>query len=116
MKQKFLLFFSFIFLGNLLIPSGAQTDSFTSREMTGIIEAIRFSDSLEETNVLGEADVVDGLGKKITIEINLDTVIRDANWHIADIAYLTKGDKIKVRYQDSGGGVYRAQDIHVIKN
>lgn len=102
-------------MGSLSPLSAAQADSFKNRETKGIIEAIRFSDPDEKTNILGEVDVEDGLGKKITVEVTLDTLIRDPNWHLADIAYLSQGDKIKIRYKITRDGVHLAQDIQVIK-
>ena len=115
MKQRYFILSILFTLGYLFFPSPASADPFAIREMTGIIEAIRFSDPLEGSNILGEADVVNGLGKKITVLITLDTAIRDPNWHLAHVVYLTKGDRIKIRYQITREGHFQAQDIHVLK-
>ena len=103
-------------LGSLWNASIVMADPFEIREMTGTIESIRFSDPLLPSNILGEADVKDGLGKKMTVKITLDTSIRDPNWHSAYVSYLIKGKKIKLRYKIDREGVCVAQDIHVIKD
>ena len=113
MKRICVILFLFI-LGDSVVWSPELTLAATSQlEMTGTIRAIRFSDPLKETNILAQVDVVDSFGKKVTVVVTLDTSIRDPQWHNAYVSYLSKQDRVKVRYEMNKYGAV-AKVIHVL--
>lgn len=114
MKKNYFMLAGLISLVCVSIPRTSFADPLDLREKLGTIEEIRYSDPMKESNVLAEVDVVDGLGKKLTVKITLDTTIRDPDWHIAQVTYLTKGTKVKATFKITEEGSNLAQDIHIL--
>ena len=117
MARRLLIGFLILFVGHLLLTRPTDAALATGKgDMTGIVRDVRFTPPDAEPRViLAEVDLEDGRGQLLTFVINLDTIIRDPQWHFAYVSYVAKGNRIKVSYVVGKDGVNTAKIVQMIQ-
>jgi len=83
------------------------------KSFTGKVEAVSTADAA--TGTKSEISVMEDSGKKFTFLVKSTTTIYGSDSNAVSLDKISKGEKVKVKYDITKEGVHEAVSIHVIK-